>query len=358
MKIVTIIGARPQFVKAAVVSREFAKHSRIKEVLVHTGQHFDKIMSESFFEEMDIPKPDYNLNIHSLPHGAMTGRMIEEIEKLLLNENPDYVLVYGDTNSTLAGAVAAKKLGIEIIHVEAGVRNFDNTMPEEINRILTDRISDILFCVTDKAVNNLKAEGLDKFGAEIINCGDIMYDAALFYSSIASEKSDIIERLNLSSEKYVYVTVHRASNTDNPEKLRNIIEFLNTINKDIKVIFPIHPRTRKKVEELNLTMAFQDLGPVGYFDSLELVKNCQMAATDSGGVVREAYYFEKNSLFLLENSVWPELIENGFCVNTKMCPDKLLNNFKKACNLRPDFSFKILGNGNAVKKIINYFLKR
>lgn len=245
MKIVTIIGARPQFIKAAVVSRAFASCGEMEEVIVHTGQHYDANMSEVFFEEMSIPKPHYNLNINGLGHGAMTGQMLEKIEEVLIKEKPEWVLVYGDTNSTIAGALAAKKLHIRVAHVEAGLRSFNMDMPEEINRILTDRISDVLFCPTGTAVENLKREGFENMGCRIVKNGDVMQDAALFYAEKAKQPELTIP------EHFVLGTVHRAENTDNPERLMGIFSALENISETWPVVLPLHPRTRGKLIALN-----------------------------------------------------------------------------------------------------------
>ena len=235
MKILTIIGARPQFVKAAVVSRELAKSKNIQEILVHTGQHFDKNMSDIFFEEMEIPTPHYNLNINGLSHGAMTGQMLEGIEKVCMTEKPDFVMVYGDTNSTIAGALAAKKMGIGVIHIEAGLRSFNMNMPEEINRILTDRISDILFCPTDTAIDNLRVDGIIDGKIRVIKNGDVMQDAAIYYAQKSAEKSTILSQLGLKRNEFVLATIHRQENTDAPERLNAIIHALNQIATERRV---------------------------------------------------------------------------------------------------------------------------
>ena len=248
-KIVTILGARPQFIKAGSVSREIGKCSELREVIVHTGQHYDENMSDVFFLEMKIPKPDYSLGIGGGGHGAMTGRMIEKIEGVLIQEKPDFVMVYGDTNSTLAGAIAASKLHIKIIHIEAGLRSFNMAMPEEVNRILTDRISTLLFCPTERAVKNLEGECYTAWntGAEIILCGDVMQDGALFYKQHSCQPTN----LDIKNE-YVLCTIHRAENTDNPKRLSSIISALNEIAKDKQIILPLHPRTKKILETQNL----------------------------------------------------------------------------------------------------------
>lgn len=238
-KILTILGARPQFIKAGSVSREIAKHKEIQEVIVHTGQHYDNNMSDIFFDEMKIPKPDYNLNINGLSHGAMTGLMLERIEEILIEEKPDWVLVYGDTNSTLAGALAASKLHIKIAHIEAGLRSFNMKMPEEINRILTDRVSSILFCPTEAAIENLSNEGYENLECKIVKSGDVMQDGALFYKSLSKKPNIGI------FENYILSTIHRAENTDDIVRLSSIIEALNELNRKKQVILPLHPRTKK-----------------------------------------------------------------------------------------------------------------
>lgn len=343
-KVITIVGARPQFVKAATLSRQFSKIG-VEEKLVHTGQHFDANMSEVFFDEMEIPKPKYNLNIHGVSHGAMTGRMLEGIEEILLNEQPDGVLVYGDTNSTVAGALAATKLHIPVVHVEAGLRSFNMEMPEEINRILTDRISNLLFCPTQTAVDNLKAEGFDKFDNKIIKNGDVMYDAALFYENIADKKSTVLEQINLS--EFVLGTIHRQENTDNPEKLGNIISALNAINKDVPVLVPIHPRTRNILAKNGIVPEFRTIEPVGYFDMIMLLKNCNLVMTDSGGVQKEAFFFKKPCITLREQTEWVELVENGFNILTGSNTQKILSAFNEVSQKDFDFSTKLYGDGNA-----------
>lgn len=353
MKIVTVLGARPQFVKAAVVSRELSKYPNISEVIIHTGQHFDVSMSDVFFEEMDIPKPNYFLNINSLTHGAMTGRMLEEIEKILLAEKPELVLVYGDTNSTIAGALAAKKLSIALAHVEAGLRSFNLDMPEEINRILTDRISDFLFCPTNAAVENLYNEGFSngKMG-EIIRTGDVMQDAAIYYAQYSSEKSKVIDRENLEPLKFALCTIHRQENTDDPQKLADIVASLNDLSKDLEVVCPLHPRTKSVVEKMGLEICFRAIEPVGYFDMIELLKNCKFVITDSGGLQKEAFFFRKRCITLREQTEWVELVQHGF--NTLAGSGK--ESFKKALfelENPVDFDVNLYGNGNASAEIVS-----
>ena len=350
MKIVTVIGARPQFIKAAVVSRAIAAHKDIKEVIVHTGQHFDANMSDIFFEEMCIPKPDYNLNVNGLGHGAMTGQMLEKIEAVLLQEKPDWVLVYGDTNSTIAGALAAKKLHIKVAHVEAGLRSFNMDMPEEINRILTDRISDILFCPTETAVNNLKKEGYENINCRIVRNGDVMQDAALFYAGRAERpKADI-------PEDFVLCSVHRAENTDDPERLRNIFSALEEISKTCRVVLPLHPRTKGKLSATgydtnNSHILF--IEPVGYLEMVWMLKHCRLVMTDSGGLQKEAYFFDKYCITLRDETEWVELVKYGY--NFLAGDDKgkiisLYNRISDKNNIEQ--KTPLYGNGNAGDLIV------
>lgn len=354
IKIATVIGARPQFIKAAVVSRAFSHHGNINEFIIHTGQHFDDNMSSVFFNEMEIPRPKYELNINSAGHGAMTGRMMEGIENILLDEKPDLVLVYGDTNSTLAGALAAKKLHIKLAHVEAGLRSFNMNMPEEINRILTDRISDLLFCPTDNAVMNLQKEGFENFKCKFVNCGDVMYDAALYYAQKSRVKSDIINKFGLKD--FVLCTLHRAENTNDESRLRSIVDALNKIHSGINLVLPLHPRTRKIFEEKKIGTNFTIIDPVGYFDMLQLIGHCKLVMTDSGGLQKEAFFFNKNCITLRDETEWFELIETGCNIICGSDKDKILS----AANLllKRDFSSnaKPFGNGNAGQKIVNEIL--
>lgn len=351
MKIMTILGARPQFIKAGNVSREISKHQDIEEIIVHTGQHFDKNMSDIFFEQMQIPKPNYNLNISNLPHGAMTGKMIEEIEKILLYEKPDWVLVYGDTNSTLAGALAASKLHIKIAHVEAGLRSFNMNMPEEINRILTDRMSNILFCPTDTAVKNLENEGYfveAKGFGKVVKVGDVMKDGAAFYSNIAVKPNIKLDN------GFIVCTLHRAENTDNIDRLINIIDTLNEISKEMQIILPLHPRTKKTIQNLKLkTQNLKLLEPVGYLEMIYLLKNCSMVMTDSGGLQKEAYFFQRPCIALRDETEWIELVQNRFNVLAGADKKKILNNYK-SFEFNNNFDTKLYGNGNASAAIVKY----
>ncbi len=357
-KILTVLGARPQFIKGAVLSRKIKENKNLTEVIVHTGQHFDKKMSDIFFEEMDIPTPDYNLDINSLSHGAMTGRMIEGIEEIILKEKPDVLMVYGDTNSTIAGALAAKKIGVKVAHVEAGLRSFNMAMPEEVNRILTDRISDLLLCPTQTAIDNLDTEGFKNFNCEIIQTGDIMFDAAIFYASQSANKSTIINDLNLKDNPYVLCTIHRQENTDDPKKLKSIITAINKINKTTKVILPIHPRTKKLLKQHNISCSCEIIDPVGYFDMIELLKNSTLVITDSGGLQKEAYYFQKNSLTLREQTEWVELINNNYSILTGSDGRKIEKAFEKMMDRQsPEIKKELFGDGNSADLMIEALLK-
>ncbi len=311
IKVLTIIGARPQFIKAAAVSKAFMDYDELEEIIVHTGQHFDANMSDIFFEQMKIPKPAYKLAINSLSHGAMTGRMLEEIEKIILNESPDYVMVYGDTNSTLAGALAASKLHVKVIHIEAGLRSFNMKMPEEINRILTDRISNLLFCPTDSAVENLESEGYASFSAEVVKCGDVMQDAALMFAEI-SDGAGLESISSLIQEPFVLCTLHRAENTDDPTKLSSLVNGLNQLHETHPVILPLHPRTRKKLSEASLNLNVHIIEPVGYLEMIHLLKKSKVVVTDSGGLQKEAYFFNKFCVTIREQTEWIELVQGNY----------------------------------------------
>ena len=357
-KIVTILGARPQFVKGAVLSRVIQKHKEVEEIIVHTGQHFDANMSAVFFEEMQIPKPKYNLNINGLNHGAMTGQMLEKIEEILLIEKPDAVVVYGDTNSTLAGALAAKKLAVKVVHIEAGLRSFNMQMPEEVNRILTDRIANLLSCPTDIAVSNLKNEGFDGFDILVEKHGDIMKDAVEFYSKVSEEKSTIISDLNLVKNEFVLATIHRQENTDDQEKLTNVFSALEEINKTKQVILPLHPRTKKMLEKYHLQPKITFIDPVGYFSMLELLKNCCMVITDSGGLQKEAFFNKKFCVIAREETEWKELEENGYATISGTNTETLVNDFNQFLTLDKSFTEELYGNNvgekiyQSIKKLI------
>ncbi len=356
MKILTVLGARPQFIKAATVSRELKK-AGTQEVIVHTGQHFDHNMSQVFFDEMEIPRPHYNLEISGLNHGAMTGRMLEKIEDVLLTENPDYVVVYGDTNSTLAGALAASKLHIPVAHVEAGLRSFEMKMPEEVNRILTDRISQVLFCPTQTALQNLENEGFRSFDCEMIVCGDVMYDAVLYYQGKVKTFSTILEKEKLKDLPFVLATLHRAENTDDPRRLGEICKALNEIQEECLVVLPLHPRTRAKLKLQNIRLQGKVIDPVGYFDMLALLNNCSLVMTDSGGLQKEAYFFNKYCITLRDQTEWVELVSAG--ANSVVGSDsiKIVEAFRQHLNERPERVASLYGDGHASRIIVNRLTK-
>ena len=347
MKIVTVIGARPQFIKASMLSLEFSKDNDINEILIHTGQHFDHNMSQIFFDEMMIPTPKYNLGIQNLSHGAMTGRQLEKIEKILFDEKPDFVLVYGDTNSTLAGALAAVKIHIPLIHVESGLRSFNRKMPEEINRLLTDHISSILFVPSEVSFNNLIKEGIDK--KKIFNVGDIMFDSTIYFSNVAEKSSNILNKLNIKKQEYILATIHRPENTDNPKKLRNIFDALS--NLDFKIIIPIHPRTRNKLLEYKCQIGekINLIDPVGFFDMIILEKNASKIATDSGGIQKEAFFHGIPCITMRDQTEWIELLQDGINILTGANLKKLKNAL--SLDLKPFKPNKIYGSGDTAVKI-------
>jgi len=312
--IVTIVGARPQFIKAAAVSRVLRSQEAWREVLLHTGQHYDDNMSQVFFDELEIPRPGFHLGIGSGGHGAQTGRMLEKIEAVLLDSRPDWVLVYGDTNSTLAGALAAAKLHIPVAHVEAGLRSFNRRMPEEINRVAADHVSDLLLAPTETAVTNLRQEGIREDRIHLV--GDVMYDAAMYYGGKAEAQSRILDRLQLAAGGYLLATIHRAENTDNPERLHAIFNGLSSLECGLPVVLPLHPRTRGVLEREGRLARVQTrlrlIDPVGYLDMVMLEKHARLIATDSGGVQKEAFFHRVGCVTLRDETEWVELVERGW----------------------------------------------
>lgn len=354
MKILTILGARPQFIKAASLSREIKKHDALHEVILHTGQHYDANMSDIFFEEMRIPEPDYFLGIGGKSHGAVTGQMMEKIEEVALKEKPDFIMVYGDTNSTLAGALVAAKLHVRLVHVEAGLRSFNMKMPEEVNRILTDRVSDILFCPTDTAVQNLKNEGFENFTCKIVKSGDVMQDGAMYYKQFAKKPS-----IDIRSD-FILCTIHRAENTDDKERLGSIFEALDEIAKEKQVILPLHPRTKKTVEDLEPdTSRLTLIDPVGYLEMVWLIDNCSLVMTDSGGLQKEAYFFSKPCITLRDETEWVELVECGANVLAGADKQMILRAYKdpSAFDLS-SFGLDLYGGGTASQKIVQYLTEQ
>ena len=357
-KIVTVIGARPQFIKAAVVSRAIGLSSdEIMEVLLHTGQHFDSNMSDIFFEELDIPKPDYNLGVGGGSHGQNTGRMLEKIEAVLLLEKPDFVLVYGDTDSTLAGTLAAVKLHIPVAHVEAGLRSFNRKMPEEINRILTDHASEILFTPTLTAVKNLNNEGIDS--NKIKKVGDVMYDAAIYYGKKVEQNNTLLQELKIESKKYALVTLHRAENVDDNDRLSSILVGLSHYNN--KIIWPLHPRAKKMLESFGITIPqnISIVDPVGYLDMILLEKNAELIATDSGGVQKEAYFHKVPCITLRDQTEWIELVTQGANIITGSDTNKIIAALKKVTTINPSiFDTPLYGDGTTGTTIVDTLLQK
>lgn len=362
-KIVTIVGARPQFIKAAAVSRVLRSSPGTTEILVHTGQHYDSNMSEVFFDELEIPQPDYHLGIGSGTHGSQTGKMLEAIEAVLIQEQPNWVLVYGDTNSTLAGALAAAKLHIPVAHVEAGLRSFNRQMPEEINRVLTDHSSDILFAPTETAVKNLLHEGIAEQRIHLV--GDVMYDAALYYGAKADTHSQILSNLGLSPKGYILATIHRAENTDDSLRLQAIFQGLIQVAQEIPVVLPLHPRTRKALERENLFLEVSKslviIEPVGYLDMVMLEKNACLIATDSGGVQKEAFFYRVPCVTLREETEWVELVEMGWnCLVPSREPNMIFKHIQaliKNFPLREQSNIKLYGEGDTATLICDILAK-
>jgi len=375
MKIVTIIGARPQFIKAAVVSRAIANYNRdvtsssllFTEVIVHTGQHYDRNMSDVFFEEMNIPSPHYFLDINGLSHGAMTGQMLERIEAVLVEEKPDVVLVYGDTNTTLAGALAAAKLHIAVAHVEAGLRSFNRKMPEEINRVLTDHVASFLFCPTKQSVENLEAEGIINkepvsgnnshsssiaYNPVVSLVGDVMLDAANYYKERARKPQFVLP------EKFILATIHRAENTDNSLRLKSIFDGFEKIGKEIPIILPLHPRTRKTIETLDqkTSNSIKIIDPVGYLEMIYLLENCLLVMTDSGGLQKEAFFFKKPCITMRDETEWVELVEHGVNSLAGAEAEKIYDAYKAIIEIDLDFNIELYGDGKAGERIVDFLI--
>ncbi len=376
IKIITIIGARPQIIKAAAISRAIKNKysSEIEELIVHTGQHYDANMSNVFFEELGIPLPDYNLNVGSARHGIQTARMIEGIEELLIKESPDYIILYGDTNSTLAGAVAASKLNIPIVHIEAGLRSYNRKMPEEINRITCDHLSTLLFSPTKTGYENLKKEGFIHIIAShynpdnpgIFHCGDIMYDNSLYFSDLAESSSSIISENNLVKNKYVLSTVHRDHNTDIKENMESIFNALIKISESIKVVLPLHPRTKNILktdkhedlyEKIKSNRNIILLPPVSFLDMISLEKNAALVITDSGGVQKESYFFNNPCIILRPETEWVEIVETGNAVLCGANFNKIIEAFEHFENQKELKFPKIFGDGKASEFILKTLIE-
>ena len=378
MRIITVIGARPQIIKAAALSRVILNDfQEIEEIIVHTGQHYDKNMSDIFFTELEIPKPQINLKVGSSSHGAQTALMIDKIEKVMLEYSPNAVVVYGDTNSTLATAIAASKLHVPIVHIESGLRSFNKKMPEEVNRILCDHVSTLLFSPTKSGYNNLLKEGFSKENSNnasadspnIYHCGDVMYDNSLYFSKLSDKNSGILEKLNLQNEKFILATVHRNDNTDSKIKLKDLFSTFLQITEihQLKIILPLHPRTSKMMEQLldpQLLKKIQEsnlltiIDPASFLDMIALEKNAELIITDSGGVQKEAYFFKKPCIILRPQTEWVEIVETKSAVisdtNSKIileATERFLSN--------PDLEFpEVFGNGNAASFIAQEMLNQ
>jgi len=379
MKIVTIAGARPQFIKAAAISRAVRMHfsDRIEEKIVHTGQHYDDNMSKVFFEELEIPVPSYNLEVGSGTHGFQTGEIMQKAEKVLLGEKPDAVIVYGDTNTTLAGAVAASKLHIPVVHIEAGLRSFNKSMPEEINRILCDHVSTLLFSPTLTGFQNLVREGFDPaakppFSADnpgIYHCGDVMYDNALYYADKAYKSSKVLSNHNLENKEFILCTIHRDSNTDHSDRLNDIFDALDEITRQhrIDMVMPLHPRTKKMLpviinrdlhRRIHSNPFLKLVEPVPYFDMLVLESRCTMIITDSGGVQKESYFFKKTCLVLRSESEWKELTELGTAKIVDADKHLIINTFREFVKAPPKDFPPVFGDGHASEFIVGEIVSR
>ncbi len=376
MKIVTVIGARPQIIKAAALSRAIRQHfsEEISEVIVHTGQHYDQNMSQVFFDELGIPQPDYNLGVGSASHGVQTARMIEGIEEILLKEKPDYLVLYGDTNSTLAGAIAASKIHVPIVHIEAGLRSFNKSMPEEINRICCDHCSSMLFSPTATGYKNLINEGFNpdnkkRFTSDnpgIYHCGDVMYDNSKHFANIADQNSKVLETTNLKNTDYVLCTIHRDNNTDQADRLNSIFKALLKISEEKTVVLPLHPRTSKLLGvnlEKSLYSKITDnkniriLPPASFLDMIMLERHADMIITDSGGVQKEAFFYHKPCLILRSETEWSEIVKCGAAIITDADENTIMESYNNFTNIPPHNYPDIFGDGHAAEFICQELLE-
>ena len=372
IKLLTIIGARPQIIKAAAISRAVREKfaGQVEEHILHTGQHYDANMSEVFFRELGIPEPDYNLHVGSGSHGVQTARIIEGIEAVLTEQHYDGVIVYGDTNSTLAAAVAASKIHVPVFHVEAGLRSFNMGMPEEINRIVCDQLSSVLFTPTMTGLRNLEAEGFssiksrvrfaDGRGQRVVLSGDVMYDNSMYFSAMADVQSDIIERLGLRYRQFVLATIHRPANTDNPENLKSILRALSDIAaKGMDVVLPLHPRTKKRIEDLGLEIAdfrLKVIEPASFFEIIRLEKNAAIVMTDSGGVQKEAFFYGTPCVILRSETEWVEIVEAGAGIIADADYERIMAAYEALVNKPVQFP-ALFGDGKASEKILNEIVK-
>ena len=368
MKLVTVIGARPQIIKAAALSRAIKKHyaNTLQEVIVHTGQHYDDNMSQVFFDELSIPRPDYNLHVGSASHGVQTARMTEGIEEILLKERPDFIVLYGDTNSTLAGAVAAAKIHVPIVHIEAGLRSFNKSMPEEINRIVCDHCSTLLFTPTMAGLENLKREGFPMTNdgpytidnPKVYHCGDIMYDNSLHFADIAETRTDIISRLDLTGKPFILATVHRDINTDQPSRLNAIFSALIELSKDNIVVLPLHPRTAKllktnlegeKQAQLFSSPNIKVTPPASFLEMVALERHAHLVMTDSGGVQKEAYFFRKPCIILRPETEWVEIVQTGNAILADADQSRIIGAWQHFKDNPPTQFPEIFGDGHAAE---------
>ncbi|MDX9907136.1 MAG: UDP-N-acetylglucosamine 2-epimerase (non-hydrolyzing) [Bacteroidales bacterium] len=376
-RIISIVGARPQFIKVAAICRAVREHypERIDHQIIHTGQHYDENMSKVFFDEMEIPAPDFSLEAGSGSHGCQTAEIIMRTEKVLEQEKPDIVIVYGDTNSTLAGALAAAKMHIPVAHIEAGLRSFNKSMPEEINRVVADHVSTLLFTPTKAGVENLAREGFSEavppYSADnpaVFHCGDVMYDNALYYSSAAEKKTGLLDRLDLHGKPFILLTIHRENNTVSADRLERILGSINELSLEygITCVFPMHPRTRKMtagrqfqklMSEIGTNLLFKVTGPLSYFETLLLEKTCQMVITDSGGVQKESFFFRKPCLVLREGSEWSELVELGTARLVDDDPAKIRASFAHFLKNPPTHFPDIYGDGRSAEFILGELVK-
>lgn len=378
IKIVTIIGARPQIIKAAALSRAIRNKfsDQLTEVIVHTGQHYDANMSAVFFDELQIPQPNYNLNVGSGSHGKQTAKMIEGIEEILIKEKPNAIVLYGDTNSTLAGGIAASKILVPVVHIEAGLRSYNKAMPEEVNRIMCDHVSTLLFSPTKTGFTNLVKEGFNPDAKapyhtdnpKIYQCGDVMYDNSLYFSEIADRKTDVLKRLGLQKDAYVLATIHRNNNTDEPQRLNALFEAMNQIctTYQLKIVLPLHPRTAKLLEQnlsaelykqIKSNSNFVITEPASFLEMIALEKNCRLVMTDSGGVQKEAFYFEKPCVILRPETEWVELVECGTAIIADADTDRIISAFN-ALTTKSGLTYpKLYGNGKAAEFICEEMVK-
>lgn len=375
IRILTVIGARPQIIKAAALSRAVRRHNadcatgnRVEEVLLHTGQHYDENMSQVFFDELGIPQPDINLHVGSASHGVQTARMIEGIEKVLTERSFDGMVLYGDTNSTLAGAVAAAKLNVPVFHIEAGLRSWNRSMPEEVNRIVCDELSNILFAPTQTAMDNLVAAGYvdskARFpggkGQKVVKSGDVMYDNSMFFSRMADEKSDIMERMDLQERAFILATIHRPANTDNEDNLRSILQALNDIalQEHVPAVLPLHPRTRAKMSQMQHLPELKGLrivGPASFFEIIRLEKHARVVMTDSGGVQKESFFFETPCVILRPETEWTEIVDAGAGMLADADYDRIVYAYKVLNNKKVEFP-PLFGDAHASEKILKEML--